>query len=138
MAIDHLQIELDSTPDSFEACLFIDLQKEFETIPHVPFLDKLNHLGSRGPINNLLKIYLENRTQFVDIGNAISSKLINTNPFSTPQGSNLGPLYIKDMDKLPLKGKLILFADDTTLVYATISVSELKLKIQHDIDILYH
>lgn len=42
------------------------------------------------------------------------------------------------MEKLPLQGKLILFADDTTLVYTAKSIPELKLKMQSDVDVLFH
>lgn len=101
---------------------------------------KLERIGIRGNMLNLIARYLRNRPQFTDISGAHSQTQPNINPFSTPQGSNLGPLlfilFINDVFKLPLYGKLLLFADDTTVAYTESNITELKRKMQHDINLL--
>lgn len=138
--IEYLKNNIDKQKNSVGACLFIDLKKAFDTISHELLLQKLDSLGIRGQLNNLLKSYLENRTQYVDIDGTFSNRLINNNPFATPQGSNLGPLlfllYINDIFELPLHGKMVLFADDTSVSYIDNNITSLKEKMQSDIDIL--
>lgn len=138
--IEYLKSNMDKQKNSIGACIFIDLKKAFDTILHEFLLQKLDCLGIRGQLNNLLKSYLENRTQYVDIDGVFSNMLINENPFATPQGLNLGPLlfllYINDIFQLPLHGKMVLFADDTSLSYVDKNISSLKGKMQSDINIL--
>lgn len=78
--------------------------------------------------NNLIKSYLENRRQYVDLNEVHSELLTNGHTFSLPQGSNLDPflflVYINDIFSLKLNGKLILFADDASI---------LKVKLREDL-----
>ena len=48
---------------------FFYLQKAFDTVSHSQLLDKLNKVGIRGNVHNLLKQYLSNRPQKVKIYN---------------------------------------------------------------------
>lgn len=124
--------------------LFVDLKKAFDTIDHNLLLKKLEMNGIRGVALNLIKSYLENRTQFVAIGEFRSQ----LGPVTTgvPQGSNLGPilflLFINDLAKLNLTGKVRLFADDTSIFYngvgekyATV-VEQLQQRIKADLELL--
>ena len=98
--------------------VFLDLSKAFDTLDHSILLSKLEYYGIR---NNALKLftnYLSNRKQYVvlDTVQSNSVKIVT----GVPQGSILGPLlftiYINDIIKCSDKFKLIMYADDTTLL----------------------
>ena len=71
-------------------------------------------------INDWFQSYLKNRTQTIQIGEYLSTKLIS--PRSVPQGSVLGPLlfllYINDIHLSSDKLKFYLFADEPNILYA--------------------
>ena len=70
--------------------IFLDLSKAFDTLDHTILLDKLLYYGIRSTAYNLLRSYLTNREQFVELNDTASKTL----PIVTgvPQGSILGPL----------------------------------------------
>ena len=74
----------------FSCGVFIDLKKAFDTVDHNILLDKLNHYGFRGIINDWFSSYLNNRMQSTQIGPYISNKA-NVS-CGIPQRSVLGPL----------------------------------------------
>jgi len=53
--------------------LTIDLKKAFDTVSHHRLLIKLKHYGIRGRAHNLMKSYLTNRKQFVNLHGASST-----------------------------------------------------------------
>ena len=99
--------------------VFIDLKKAFDTVNHDILLDKLNHYGFRGIINDWFSSYLKNRTQTTTVGHHVSDKAAVG--YGVPQGSILGPLlfllYVYDIHRCSNKFRFYLFADDTNILY---------------------
>lgn len=139
--VDCLQVGLNACPESIGACLFIDLKKASNTVPHDLLMDKLHRIGIRGNLYTFIKSYLHQRRQYVIIDNVFPSKIVvNTNPYSVPQGSALSNLffllYINDILKLQLHGKIILYADDTAIVYVENDATTLKKHMASDLKLL--
>ena len=118
--------------------LFIDLSKAFDTIDHSLLLKKLSSYGIRGLALDLIKDYLSNRYQFVEI-NGVPSELMSIS-CGVPQGSILGPmlflLYINDMYTCTKILKLILFADDTTIVFTSNDLNKLIRTVNKELVLL--
>ena len=98
--------------------VFLDFKKAFDTVDHDILIQKLERYGIRGKSNKWIRSYLENRTQYVAIGESKSS--IRQIKCGVPQGSILGPLlfliYINDMNSRCNDVDTYHFADDTTLL----------------------
>ena len=73
----------------FTCGIFIDLKKAFDTVNHQILLNKLNHYGFRGIINNWFESFLCNRSQTLEINKQLSDAALISN--GVPQGSVLGP-----------------------------------------------
>lgn len=109
------------------AVLFLDMSRAFDYVCHQTLLEKLYKYGIRGPAHNLIKNYLSDRSQCVEIKtyNKLNKCLdtyrstFKNNNYGVPQGSVLGPLmflaYINDLPNA-LSHNCILFADDATVI----------------------
>ena len=99
--------------------IFVDLEKAFDTVNHNSLCEKLNHYGLRGNVNKLIRLYLDNRRQYVSL-NGFDSEIKNVN-CGVPLGSSLGPLlfliYINDFRLCLDKTNCGHFADDTFIMY---------------------
>jgi hypothetical protein len=99
--------------------LFVDLKKAFDTVNHKVLLTKLNHYGIRGVALQWIENYLSNRQQYVSLNKTISD--LKTVRCGVPQGSILGPLlfiiYINDIVNCSKLLYMILYADDTNIIY---------------------
>ena len=93
------------------------LSKAFDKVPHQRLLEKLQHYGIGGHLNDWVADSLRDGQQEVVLEGAHSSPTQVT--FGVPQGTVLGPLlfivYINDMPE-GINSTVRLFADDS-LVY---------------------
>ena len=114
---------------------YIDLSKAFDSLQHDILLEKLAHYGLTNKAIALLKSYLSNRKQYVQLSDVRSS----ARPISVgvPQEFILGPLlfniFINDIVKSNTKFNFILYADDTTLNSTLDSFGLYAVEIQNTI-----
>ena len=97
--------------------ILADFSKAFDTVDYQTLLKQLNELGFSKDLLLLLKDYLSNRQQFVQVDDKCSSRL--PVEFGVPQGSILGPiLFNLYVTTICLNGNssYLLYADDTTLL----------------------
>ena len=115
--------------------IYLDLSKAFDTVDHSILLNKLDHYGIRGIANDWFRSYLDNRKQFVTLGNISSEQLLVT--CGVPQGSVLGPLlfllYINDFNESSKILDFHLFADDSNLFCSHKKLQTLELTLNNEL-----
>ena len=124
------------------AAMFLDLSKVFDTLDHSILLKKLDLYGLRGVCNDWFRDYLSDRKLVCRLttNTGVTRSGIFDITYGTAQGSCLGPLlftlFCNDIQLLPTYSKIILFADDTTLVYSHKNLKFLKYALEHDMALL--
>lgn len=122
------------------SALFMDLTKAFDYVSHDILLKKLNNLGARGNVLNLIESYLTQRRQITEIERLCPKTKCITKyrshckivRYGVPQGSVLGPLlfiiYINDLPNVT-NNDMVLFADDCTIIFNDRNLVNLRLNI---------
>ena len=112
---------------NFSTLIFLDIKKAFDSVCRKKLIKKLDFYGIRGVANDLLQSYLNNRLQYVSIGNANSN--LEKIEYGVPQGSIFGPLlFLIFINGLPkcLHSVPRLFADDTALLISDSTLPKWK------------
>ena len=98
--------------------IYINLCKAFDCLHHAILLSKLKYYELNDNAIKLLKKYLSDRDQYVQLGN-FKSQYHNIS-YGIPQGSVMGPLLfnivINDLPSATKNFDFVMYADDTTLV----------------------
>ena len=119
----------------FTSGIFLDLKKACYTVDHLILLQKLNHYGIRGIINDWFASYLLGRSQVTELGFNLSTECMIS--CGVPQGSVIGPLlflmYINDFHNSSVKFSFYLFADDTNLLYADTNLKSLEKTVSSEL-----
>jgi len=118
--------------------IFCDLQKAFDCVNHEILLTKLEFYGITEITHKLIKSYLQGRHQKVVLNNHSSSSCSKWGEIThgVPQRSILGSLlfllYINDLLQITNENsKIVLFADDTSMIIINPSPSNFEKKIKH-------
>ena len=124
---------------TFVCGVFIDLEKAFDTVNHKILLAKLQHYGIRGTANKWFASYFSSRKQKVRFLDTYS--LDQEISCGVPQGSILGPLlfliYINDMRNAVKHSIVHHFADDTNLLCSDKDPTQLRLKMNVDLKLIF-
>ena len=119
-------------------CIFLDLAKAFDSVPHTRLLLKLECLGIRGNLLSWLDHFLTKRFQRVVINGTFSGWLPVLS--GVPQGSVLGPLlfllYVDDIYRCVSYSSVQMFADDIALYREIVLPSDQEL-LQEDLNQVY-
>ena len=112
-----------------------DLQKAFDTINHKILTNKMEFLGFSKDVIFWFKSYLSYRKFKVNLNKSLSKpgQLL----YGVPQGFILGPflflLYINDM-RQAVKCELLLYADDTCLIFQHSDINETEIQLNKNFD----
>ena len=122
--------------DLVNAVVFLDLKKAFDTVNHAILLSKLQAYGIRDSANQWFCSYLRNRMQTCLVNCNKSSETYL--PCGVPQGTILGPLlfllYINDLPNCLVHSQPRMYADDTSITYASNVVEEIERCVNIDLD----
>lgn len=119
----------------FSCGLFLDVAKAFDSISHNILCEKLHKMGIRGPLLDLIRSYLQERTQVVHLG-GFTSRSVPLRA-GVPQGSIISPLlfnvYTNDLWKVVKECKIFQYADDTVLLSSHITYTGAVCALQRDV-----
>ena len=120
--------------DEYLAAILMDLSKSFDCLPHDLLLLKLESYGLSKSALNLLKSYLSNRKQCVEIGQSVSEMLDIYK--GVPQGTILPPVlfnvFINDISLFVENCELYNYADDNTVSISGTSLATVTKSLEVD------
>ena len=73
--LDIVDIQTNMNQRLLSCEVFINLKKAFDTVDHEILLDKLNHYGFRGLVNDWFFSYIKHRRQTTQVDHHISDKV---------------------------------------------------------------
>ncbi len=132
--INQNQIIMSRNANSYCAVKGLDLEKAFGSVLHDLLMTELFTLGFDGIVLHWFKSHLSNRTQFVFWRKTKSKGFHWKNVFLL--GPKLFCIYIYDTFLLPLSGKLVLYADNSTLICKHKSLEGLEETIITDLYVI--
>ena len=111
----------------YTGIVFVDLKKALDAVDHDILAKKLYLYGDRNTELTQYESYVCDRQHLYKV-DGISSKF-HYIKFGVPQGSCLGPLlfllYVNDMPLSLHDAKVTMYADDTSLAYASNSIDDI-------------
>ena len=135
--LNNIYVSLDS--GCYTSCIFLDVKKAFDSVPHEILLQKLSFYGMSTSAISFIRSYLTNRTQTACVNDTLSSA--RTIITGVPQGGILSTilfsLYVNDIFCLKLNGSLQMYADDTVITYKSKNLENLQIQMQNDLEILF-
>ena len=125
--------------DGWADCIYLDLEKAFDKVPHNRLMWKLENIGGlKGNLLNWMKDFLENREMRTVIKGKMSGWRKVTS--GVPQGSVLAPvmflIYVNDMVE-GVSSYTSLFADDAKIMRKIETIADSR-ALQDDLNILYN
>jgi len=114
--------------------IYLDIAKAFDSVSHTKLIQKMTVYGFNVKIISWVRNYLLNRSQFVQVEDAVSENC----PVSSGvvQGSLIGPvlflIYINDIVNYVKTASLKLYADDAK-IYISCPRNEQNVKLKEDL-----
>ena len=111
---------------TYTVCVFADISKAFDTVSVELLCNKLSKYGIRGNAQDLLRSFLSNRSQFVDLRQSSMSmdiflKNMKMGKCGAPQGSKLALLlfsiYTNNIFSVFNECEILAFADELAFYF---------------------